>query len=102
MESRDAHPSGTRLVTAAQEIAWFESSLVKAQACVARMEPSPTTTRLKLALEVLKDTMASWSETPPTEEQRWLFREHLTEVLDDARGSAPTVRPAIATVKRSA
>ena len=94
MKRRDEHPSGTRLVTAAQEVAWFESSLAKAQACVARMEASPTTTRLAVALEVLKDTMASWSETPPTEEQRWVFREHLTEVLDVARGSAPTVRPA--------
>ncbi|MGH7437842.1 MAG: hypothetical protein ACRENE_19360 [Polyangiaceae bacterium] len=100
MDRPNDYPSGTRLATANQELAWFETSLAQAQACVARMEPSPTTTRLGLALEVLKGTMASWSETPPTEEQRWLFREHLTEVLDLARGSAPTVRPLGA--KRSA
>ena len=102
MSRRDDYPSGTRLVTAAQEVAWFETSLAQAQACVARMDPSPTTTRLQVALEVLKDTMTSWDETPPTEEQRWLFREHLSEVLDVARGSAPTVRPARAPAKRSA
>ncbi len=100
MEYRHEYPSGTRLVTADQELVWFETSMSQAQACVARMDPSPTTTRLAVALEVLRGTMASWAESPPTEEQRWLFREHLTEVLDLARGNAPTVRPARA--KRTA
>lgn len=94
MKRRDEYPSGTRLTSGAEDVAWFESSLTHAQACVARMEPSSTTTRLTVALDMLRRTMASWSETPPTDEQRWLFREHLTEVLDLARGSAPTVRPA--------
>lgn len=92
-EPWDDPASATRIAAAVPDLIEFKSAVIYAQACLARMDPSPTTTRLTLAIDMLKRTMASWSTTPPTPEQRWLFREHMDEVIELARSSAPTVRP---------
>jgi hypothetical protein len=93
VEREHGHPSETRIATTTLDLMWFESSLGHAEACVARMQSTPTTRRLKVTLEILRLAIASWSTTPPTEEERWLFREHLAEVLDLAPSNGPTLRP---------
>lgn len=84
-------------ITSSGDRAAIESALSQAEACVARMQPSPGTRRLTLALEIFRHAVDSWSACPPTEEELELLREHVDEVLDLAQGSVPTVplpRPA--------
>jgi hypothetical protein len=56
------------------------------------MGPSPTTTRLKVALEIFRQDVDSWNTRPPTPEQLDLLREHVEEVLQLARSNSPTLK----------
>ena len=47
--------------TSSGDRAAIESALSQAEACVARMEPSPGTRRLTLALELFRHAVDSWS-----------------------------------------
>jgi len=94
MSSRDEYPttSETRIATPADERKRIEFALNQAESHVARMEPSPTTTRLKVALEIFRRSVDSWNTRPPTAEQLDLLREHVEEVLQLARSSSPTIK----------
>jgi hypothetical protein len=93
MQPEDEHrrESWTR-VTTVRDKAKVEYALNQAESFVSRMQPSPTTRRLQLALEVLRDTVASWATTDPTDEQLGLVLEHIAEVRDLAQNATPTVR----------
>src|SRR5580698_9216411 len=93
MEPDDEHrrESWTRL-TAVRDRARVEFALNQAESYVTRMGPSPTTRRLRLALEVLRQTVASWDAVDPTDEQIGLLLEHIAEVRDLAQNGTPTVR----------
>jgi hypothetical protein len=93
MEPEDEHrrESCTRM-TVVNDKARIEFALNQVESYVARMGPSPTTRRLRLALEVLKQTVATWETSDPTDEQVELLLEHIAEVRDLAQNSTPTVR----------
>jgi hypothetical protein len=93
MEPEDEHrrESWTRLTTV-RDRAKVEFALNQAESYVARMGASPTTRRLQLALEVLRQTVTSWDASEPTDEQIGLLLEHIAEVRDLAQNSTPTVR----------
>jgi hypothetical protein len=65
------------------------------------MEASPTTQRLKVALEIFGQTVEAWNTRPPTSEQLDLIREHVAEVLLLAKRSTPTMKPTLR-LRRSA
>jgi hypothetical protein len=91
MEPKRRIESWTRMTTF-NDRARLEFALNQAESYVARMGASPTSRRLQLTLEVLRETMASWATSEPTEEQIALVTEHVTEVRDLAADAAPTVR----------
>jgi hypothetical protein len=90
-EDEDRRESWTR-VTSVRDRAKVEFALNQAESCLARMGPSPTTRRLRLALDVLQQTVASWDMAEPTDEQIGLLLEHVAEVRDLAKNDTPTVR----------
>jgi hypothetical protein len=90
-EDEDRRESWTRM-TAVNDKSRIEFALNQAESFVARMGPSPTTRRLRLALEVLRQTVAAWDTSDPNNEQMRLVFEHITEVRDVAQNDTPTVR----------
>jgi hypothetical protein len=71
----------------------LERALEEARRHLAYMEATPTTQRLKLALDILGQTVDAWGTRPPTREQLDLVRDHVAEVLVLAKRSTPTLRP---------
>jgi hypothetical protein len=74
-----------------------ERALKEAVQHLGRMETSPTTQRLKLSLEAFRRILTSWRAHPPTRAQLTLVEEHVAEILQRARESAPTEK-----IRRSA
>jgi transposase InsO family protein len=94
MSPKDEHParSETRIVTERDEKVRIEFALNQAESHLARMQSSPATRRLKLALEVFRRTVTSWSIRTPTREELDLIREHVHEVLELVKSDLPTVK----------
>jgi hypothetical protein len=93
LEDEPADPSETRIITGAEERRPLERALEEARLHLVHMEATPTTQRLKLALDILRQTVEAWSTRAPTREQLDLVRDHVAEVLVLAKRSAPTLRP---------
>jgi hypothetical protein len=91
MEPKPRIESWTRMTTV-DDRARVEFALNQADSYVTRMGASPTSRRLQLTIEVLRETVASWGASEPTEEQIALVMEHVSEVRDLAADAAPTVR----------
>lgn len=92
IENGHDHPSGTRIVTEAEERARIKLSLQEARGQLARLSPTSTTRRLELALELFHRSVEAWDEQPPTRAQLDLMRDHIAEALLLARRSMPTVK----------
>jgi hypothetical protein len=92
IEDEHFRPSGTRIVTEADERARIKLSLQEARGQLARISPTPTTRRLELALELFRSTVETWDEQPPTDEELDLIRDHIAEAQMVARRNMPTVK----------
>jgi hypothetical protein len=95
MARENEHPttSEPRIVASSkEERESIEFALSQAESHTVRMPPSPTTGRLKVALQVLRRVVDSWDARPPTDEQLTVLREQVAETLRLARTNSPTVR----------
>jgi hypothetical protein len=93
MTANDDHPvSEQRIVSARDQRGHIEFALNQVGLYLARMDPSPTTRRLELALEGFRLTVDSWSTRNPTDEQLDHIREQVDQVLRLVVSVSPTVR----------
>jgi hypothetical protein len=63
-----------------------------AGAALDRQEPSATTRRLRLAMEVFMRDAEGWDRQPPSREQLSLIWEHVGEVWELIRQAGPAMR----------
>jgi hypothetical protein len=81
--------SETHIVRSDGERARIKLALLQAVADLGCLEPTTTTRRLTLALDLFRRSVDAWGAEPPTEEQRILIWDHIAEVLELAgRGTA--------------
>lgn len=92
-ENEHRTTSETRIVASStEERARIEFAVSQAESYTVRMPPSPTTGRLKLALQVFRRVIDSWDTRAPTDEQLAVLRDRVAETLRLARTNSPTVR----------
>jgi tRNA A37 N6-isopentenylltransferase MiaA len=84
-------PRETRMVTVEEEKARIAFALNQAESHLARTAPTPNTRRLRLAIEVYRRTLTSWSALPPQSEKLDRMRDLVAEVLEQARRNSPTL-----------
>lgn len=92
MRKEDKLSRNSGIVAAAAQKARIGQTLQQALSDLDCLEPTTTTQRLKLALELFQRSVEAWTTHPPTEEQLLLLEEHIAEVLDLVRRNTPTGR----------
>jgi hypothetical protein len=88
-ESDDVHSLVPRLRGAVESRALVKLALYGAGVDLGRLDSTPETRRLKLAVELLLRQVDAWGEEPPSDDQLALFWEHISEVRELARHTAP-------------
>ncbi len=104
MAKHDEHvrQSVTRIISAREETARIERALEEVMQQLARSGPSVTTGHLEVSLAALGRIVDSWDTLPPTAAQVSLVRDRVAELLQQAKRSAPTVKPPSLKLRRSA
>jgi hypothetical protein len=92
MRKEDKLSPTSGIVAAAAQRARIGQTLQQALTDLDRLEPTTTTQRLKLALELFQRSVEAWITQPPTEEELLLVQEHIAEVLDLVRRKTPRER----------
>jgi hypothetical protein len=80
-------PSETRVVTSPEERARVQVAMQEAPHHLRRVAPNAPTRRLELALDLFRRTVEAWGESPPTDAQLGLIRDHIVEALHLTRQS---------------